>query len=279
MTNNLISIVMPTFNSAAFISDALESLKHQTNQNFELLVCDGGSTDDTLDIVLEKMGDRVNIVSRSDSGIPDALNKGFSAAKGEILCWLNSDDVIATSTALMFVADYFMTRSCDVAVCDCVALTKDGRVSKTLIAFSPPPEFAAFGGNIFTGSLFFSKLAWKKFGGFSRKYELAFEYELTDSIFSEFKVHKINGVVGGFRIHESGLSSAFRSKLSEEKQLIRLNTRTIGKLRYFAYRILQHARDQNIHRVIFNRFFDPNLGLQWTDVERKGWSGQASKCL
>jgi glycosyltransferase involved in cell wall biosynthesis len=273
MSDKFVSIVMPTFNSTAFLQDALDSLTIQANQSFELLVCDGGSTDGTLDLIRSKIGDKAKIVSHSDNGVPDALNKGFSSARGEILCWLNSDDVYISKNSLSIVSRSFADPDQHVAICDSVTLNKDGEVSKTLISFSPQNKIPSSSGNIFTGSLFFSKSAWQDFGGFSCKYKLAFEYELTDFIFSNYNARKINSIVGGFRIHEAGLSSAFSSKMQAELQELRLENRNTPRGSQKIHRLRQHCVDRNLFRVIRNKFNDPNCGLHWKDIERDGWIG------
>src|SRR5580698_10058002 len=89
----LISIVTPSFNQAAFIGEAIESVQKQKYQNYEHLIVDGLSSDGTIEI-LQCLGStsKVKWVSERDTGQSAALNKGFLQAKGEIIGWLNSDD-------------------------------------------------------------------------------------------------------------------------------------------------------------------------------------------
>jgi len=101
-----ISIVMPSYQSARFIRQALDSVLSQHYPRLELLVMDGGSRDGTVDI-LKSMGNRVRWVSEKDEGQANALNKGFRMASGEIVGWLNADDLYETN-ALMTVGDYFL---------------------------------------------------------------------------------------------------------------------------------------------------------------------------
>lgn len=91
--NPLVSIVMPTRNHARFIKEAIDSVLNQSYENIELLVMDGVSTDNTVDI-LKSYGDRIRWISESDKGQTDAINKGTALLSGEILAYLNSDDVI-----------------------------------------------------------------------------------------------------------------------------------------------------------------------------------------
>lgn len=101
-----ISLVTPSFNQAQFIRRTIDSVLAQTG-NFELdyRVVDGGSTDGTLDI-LESYGDRIRWHSEPDRGQVDAINKGLRATTGEIVGWLNSDDVLMPG-ALAKIADAF----------------------------------------------------------------------------------------------------------------------------------------------------------------------------
>jgi len=86
-----VTIVVPSFNQGRFIREALDSILDQVYPNIEVLVMDGGSTDSTIEI-LRAYGDRIRYVSGPDGGQSDALNRGFGAANGEIVGWLNSDD-------------------------------------------------------------------------------------------------------------------------------------------------------------------------------------------
>ena len=103
----MISIITATFNSEKTIGQTLTSVLNQTYQDWELLICDGGSTDNTLKII-DACGDtRIKIVSRTDHGIFDAYNKGLSNVSGEIFGTLNSDDHFSNDRILEFIRDQF----------------------------------------------------------------------------------------------------------------------------------------------------------------------------
>jgi glycosyltransferase involved in cell wall biosynthesis len=108
-TRPLVSIVMPSFNHARFIREAIDSVLDQDYRPIELLVMDGGSSDGTVDI-LRSYGARLSFVSARDKGQSDALNRGFQRARGDILCWLNSDDLF-TPGALTKVVQAFHRHS------------------------------------------------------------------------------------------------------------------------------------------------------------------------
>ena len=100
--NPLVTIVTPSYNQGQFLRDTIESVLSQDYTPLEYLVIDGGSTDQTLE-VLKSYGNRFFWVSEKDDGQADAVNKGWRMARGDILGWLNSDDIYlpgAVSTAV-----------------------------------------------------------------------------------------------------------------------------------------------------------------------------------
>lgn len=92
--NMLVTIVTPSFNQGQFIEETITSLLTQTYNNIQYIIVDGGSTDNTMDIIA-KYRDRIDIVIHEpDQGQSDAINKGFRLAAGELVGWLNSDDIL-----------------------------------------------------------------------------------------------------------------------------------------------------------------------------------------
>lgn len=105
-----ISIITATYNSGKTIRDTLESVLMQVYCDYELIVKDGGSNDDTLDICREyepKFQGKMHIISDSDNGLYDAMNRGIAFAHGDIIGILNSDDFYTSNDILQTVADAF----------------------------------------------------------------------------------------------------------------------------------------------------------------------------
>lgn len=102
----LVSVLTPSFNQGKWLGDNLRSVATQTYDRIEHVVMDGGSSDDTLEL-LEKAGDSVVWASEPDRGQSHALNKAFAMSQGEIIGWINSDDAFADRRAIATAVDVF----------------------------------------------------------------------------------------------------------------------------------------------------------------------------
>src|SRR4051794_29425295 len=105
-----ISVITPSFNQAPFLEETILSIINQDYPNLEYIVIDGGSTDKSVDII-RKYEEKITFwVSEKDNGQSEAINKGFEKATGDIVCWINSDDILLPH-ALIKVANFFYTNS------------------------------------------------------------------------------------------------------------------------------------------------------------------------
>ena len=96
-----ISIITVTYNSAKTIKDTIESVLSQTYKNIEHIVIDGNSTDGTQEII--RSYPKIKMISENDNGIYDAMNKGIEFASGEVVGFLNSDDMFNSEDCINLI--------------------------------------------------------------------------------------------------------------------------------------------------------------------------------
>lgn len=123
----LVSIVTPSYNQARFLEATLRSVQEQEYPNIEYLVVDGASTDNSVEII-RKYADKITWwVSEKDSGQSEAINKGLRRARGEIVGWLNSDDVYLPGAVSAAVAAFRSSPGAAVVYGDALAIDADGK--------------------------------------------------------------------------------------------------------------------------------------------------------
>lgn len=125
----LVSILTPSFNQGAFIADTLESVRNQDYPRIEHIVMDGGSSDGTLDVIRAFAGSYdLRWVSEPDAGQSAAVNKALAMARGDIVGWLNSDDVFLFRDTISRAVARFRASDTDVLVGDVAFLDRDGTI-------------------------------------------------------------------------------------------------------------------------------------------------------
>jgi glycosyltransferase involved in cell wall biosynthesis len=108
-----ISIVTPSYNQGEFIEDTILSILNQNYPNLEYIIIDGGSNDNTPQIIQKYEKNLTYWICEPDNGQADAINKGLTKATGEIFNWINSDDLLAPN-ALFEIGMYFDTQKYDI---------------------------------------------------------------------------------------------------------------------------------------------------------------------
>ena len=265
MTDKMISIVIPCCNAQDYIEQSLQSVVGQSYKNYEVIVMDCLSTDNTINLLKKNINPKTKIISERDHGVADALNKGFALSKGDILCWLNADDVYLSTMTLATVVDNLTTYGVDFVHGHSVAIDEDGVIRKTQYSWTVNYEEYLAGVNMFTGSVFFNRSAWDEFGGFDIKYKIAFEYQFFDFLFRYKQKKLIDFFLAALRHHPNTLTQKHQSLLKHELEEIRHKQQTPLKMLNLR-RVARHATDGNLIRVIKNMYFDRYAGKNWLDL-------------
>lgn len=218
-----ISIVTVCLNSAQTLEATLSSLYMQTFQNFEHVIVDGGSTDNTMEIISRNKWPRRTVVSEPDKGVYDAFNRGLDLCSGKFVGFLNADDTYANNMSLQKIADHFTSQACDAMYADLHYVSqKDGSKilrkwtsgeyteKKLLFGWMPPhPTF------------YCSKDVISLAGGFDDTLEISADYKLMLQILRnpEYKVTYLREVV--IKMQAGGLSNTkVIKKMQEDYQII-----------------------------------------------------------
>jgi glycosyltransferase involved in cell wall biosynthesis len=172
----LVSIITPSFNQGRFIAETIESVLGQTYDNIEYIVMDGGSTDETLE-VLKRYEDRLRWISEPDSGQSDAINKGMALAKGEILAYLNSDDLIEPEAVAQAVAFFSQNPDADMVYGEAVYIDEESRVTGDYPTKSNPRDSLVYDCVICQPAAFWRRSVARRLGPFDEALHYAMDYE------------------------------------------------------------------------------------------------------
>jgi len=211
-----ITIVTPVLNGAQFIRETVDSVLAQRGDfELEYIVRDGGSTDGTLDI-LREYGGRVRVVSAKDGGPAAAINAGMAEATGDILAWLNADDVYE-SGALQKVADFFL-RHPQKKWCygRCGIMDENGREIrrpvtwyKNLIGWTYSRNLLLCENYINQPATFWRCELWQACGSLSMEYKAAFDYDLWLRMAEIGRPAHLHARLARFRRHAVSISENF----------------------------------------------------------------------
>jgi glycosyltransferase involved in cell wall biosynthesis len=174
-----IAIVTPSYNTGRYIGPCVRSVLEQDYPHVDYLVMDGGSTDNTVD-VLKSFGPRLRWVSQKDKGQSDAIVRGFQNTRGEILGWLNSDDTFEPG-ALRAVAEFFAAHpEVDVVYGDADYTDTQDRHIARCVHIEPYSKDRLFHYSDFLvqPATFFRRRIYDKVGGVDVSIHWAMDYDL-----------------------------------------------------------------------------------------------------
>ncbi len=205
-----ISLITPSFQQAQFIGRTIESVLSQGYPKLEYFVQDGGSTDGTVD-VLQQYGDRLTgWLSEKDGGQSHAINLGFGRTRGEIMAWLNSDDLLMPG-ALHRVAEYFAQHpEVDVVYGHRILIDDDDREIGRWVLPAHDDEVLSWADFVPQETLFWRRTIWEKAGGqIDESFRFAMDWELLLRLRDAgARMVRMPDFLGAFRIHEAQKTSA-----------------------------------------------------------------------
>lgn len=216
MKEMLLSVVIANYNYGRFLESAIMSILRQNRSDVELIVIDGGSTDNSLEVI-RKYEDYLSYwVSEKDRGQSHAFNKGFSQSKGRFLTWLNADDIMASDAIAKLSAAVEKYPRCEWFIGGCCWLDPNLKVQLCTRA-RPLSEIRALGGDIqaYGPSSFFSRNLFARVGGYvDERFHYMMDIELWNRFYQvgHARYQILPGYIWGFRMHPDAKTSGQRFK-------------------------------------------------------------------
>ena len=217
MSHSVISVVTPTLNAERYIGECLASVSRQGTGSIEHLVVDGGSTDATEHLVRATSAEWIRCPGQKQTA---AINEGIRRASGDIVAWLNADDLYVPGS-LAFVSELFVVDgTLDVVYGDCDVIGADG---KLLSRYRPGPyDFSRLlrrGNSIGQPAVFLRRRVFDRIGYLDESLEFGMDYDLWLRLRS-LRVRYVDRVLAAFRWHEASKTARNRRANWQELMFI-----------------------------------------------------------
>jgi glycosyltransferase involved in cell wall biosynthesis len=225
-----ISIITPSYNQSKYLEDTIQSVIGQNYPALEYIIIDGGSTDNSVEIIKKYEGYISYWESRKDKGQANAINRGFSIATGDIIAWLNSDDFYLPGT-LNYISRVFGQESdLKIVFGNCFHLDEDKkRAYGSDVRFSQENRDIEFGDYIIQPSSFWNKRTFETVGELDESLTYAFDWEWfirakrksvvfcpVDRFLSTYRIHSEHKTHTGGLTRTRELASVYRRFHSEQ---------------------------------------------------------------
>jgi glycosyltransferase involved in cell wall biosynthesis len=236
MTHPRISIVVPSLNQARFLGETLQSLVDQEYPNLEVIIQDGGSTDQSVAVAedfVRRFPATFRLYAEPDKGQADALNRGFVRASGEILGFLNSDDTLIRRILHRVAQEIRPNEGRYVVMGRCIFVGERSRyagVEHPSIYRSHFDQLAIWkrGFNIIPQpSVFWHRSVWERCGGFDVEEKHALDYDLFCKFSKRYRFHAVDELWSTYRMHDAS-KSAQRSEAEVLEISIRVSRKHWG---------------------------------------------------
>lgn len=257
----LVSIVTPSFNQAEYLEQTIRSVLDQDYDRIEYIIVDGGSSDGSLEIIKKHESELALWISEQDMGQTDAINKGFAAASGDILAWLNSDDTYlpgAVREAVDFLTEH---EHIGMVYGQAYYIDESGQP----VAFYPagPTDHRGLRRGINTipqQTMFFRSILWRMVGPLDPSFYYAMDYDLWTRISAVSPIAFHDKFMANFRLQSASKSMTEASRCWPE--MMRVHFRDGGTrfsilyIKYLIRRIVEPLMPWRIRlrRWLFSRY-------------------------
>ncbi|HKE28704.1 MAG TPA: glycosyltransferase family 2 protein [Bryobacteraceae bacterium] len=238
MRQPTLTIVTPSYNQGEFIRATIESVLAQDYPQLEYIVMDGGSTDQTAAIAAEYSG-RLTWISEKDRGQAHAINKGFRMAKGEIVTWLNSDDILLPGAATRAVQAFASAPPTTGAIYgEGYRMDREGRITGRFPATEPFNlwKLVYLSDYVLQQSTFFRRAALEEIGWLDEKLHYALDWDVLIRLGKRFGLHYVAEEFGVLREYAEAKSFAGgKARVNEIREVLERHTRLKRAPGYWTY--------------------------------------------
>ena len=235
-----ITIITISFNAEKTIEKTLMSIESQSYDNIEHIIVDGGSKDNTLEIC-NSFPHVSKIISESDKGVYDAFNKGLKIATGDIIGFLNADDVFYESNSVLEIVNAFSINETDIVYGNLDYVNEDGKVIRNWVSKPYKRGLIKKAWMPAHPTFYCKKEIYNRLGGYNDSFKIAGDFELCIRFLEVYKVHSfylnkklVKMLVGG--VSNNGLKSKW-TIFKEELRALKLNEIKINPLKFFIFKL------------------------------------------
>ena len=221
-----ITVVTPSYNQGKYIKRTIESVLTQGVNDLEYIVMDGGSTDETISI-LKEYGDKIIWKSEKDKGQTDAVNKGIREAHGEIIGWLNSDDIYYPGAIKKVMQIFEEKPDVNVVYGNANHIREDDSFIEEYYTEDFDYERLKDICFICQPSLFFRKKLVEKYGYLDDSLQYCMDYDYWLRLGKGERFYRLNELIAGSRLYEDNKTLGARRKVHEE--MLTMQEKNLGK--------------------------------------------------
>lgn len=206
-----ITVITPVFNGQDTIESCIESVLIQSYPDKEYVIVDGGSTDNTVDILKTYKDKSLKWISEKDKGLYDAFNKGIMMATGDVVCFLCADDMYEHKNVLQIIADTFISHpETDMVYGDIIYVDKDdlSKIKRYWKSSPFKPGLFKKGWLPPNTALFIKRSAFLTHGLFSLDYRMAGDYEMQYRFFEKLRIPSVYISNIMVRMRSGGMSNS-----------------------------------------------------------------------
>jgi glycosyltransferase involved in cell wall biosynthesis len=242
--NPRISIITPSYNQVGFIERTMVSVLNQGYPNLEYIVMDGGSTDGTVEVIKRYSNQLAYWVSAPDDGQADAIRRGFEMSEGEILGYVNSDDLLLSGSLEHVAMQFQQHPEANFLAGGFSDIDEHGHVTWCHWPVTPTFERLLLAGfYIGQPACYWTRQAYKRAGGIDTSFQFTMDYDLFLRILQKDRAIATNRLLACFRSHPESKSALLQCVHQEEQARIylRLNREILlqerGRRIYWNWRL------------------------------------------